>query len=586
MTAAYDRQAAAFGRQVQYVVEMDLDRCSLEHGVSPCGAPAAADGSRCFYTFPSCQSPATFQRETRTLRFALNEIPWTDSANPAFPLLSGFVSVPQTVDPDSLTVYPEKITVTFLPDWGPLPLDRDKAAVNSARNGEFWRCLFVRNRNYSGRALRIKRGFCAAGFALADFAQIGPDFKITHIDVSDKQVKVTAESALADLSKIELPWTVSETNLLQADVAASATTLTVDDGEEFPDPAAITRTGVYLSCGAEFMRLTAVVGNVLTVARGALGTAATTHAKGDRVEHVLAFGEPGAPRCVTDAILDLLEWAKIPAASINADSFAHVKRFYWPSADVYALVRRPIKAAEIMAKLREPRLLMLFLDRAGLWTLTICGPVEVGGTLADEQLVKDTVSLSEDMDSRITRATFWYDPDVTEASSGNEKFHRCVCAIDGTAEQPNNYGDQRSKTYTDAFMWPDCPTAAVHNVARRLITRLRNGLRSILFACDLKDAGNWAIGDAVGVTTVDGLGLDGLPEQRTYLLTSREEKTETTVLFGGTDISLFGKFLHVVPDSWTDDYDSASADEKNRGGYWGDDSNRVGAALETGYVVW
>lgn len=583
---SYAQEAARFARTVQWVVELDLDRCALTHGVSPCGAPAAADGARCYYTFPSCQAPSTFQRETRTLRFSLNEIPWQDSYNESFPLLRQLVTTPQTVDPDALTVYPEKITVSFFPDWNPLPLDRDKAAINTARNGEFWRNLFVRNRNYSGRALRVKRGFLADGFTLPLFEQVGPDYKITAVSVTDSEVKVTAESPLADLSKIDLPWTISETNTLQADVAATATTFVVDDGEEFPDPTTILRSGVYLSCGAEFVRVVAVSGNTLTVQRGVLGSAALAHKKGDRLEHVLALGAPADPRCVTDAILDLLEWAKIPAAQIDADSFTAAKGSYWPAADVCALVRRPKKASEILAQLREPRLLMLYLNEAGKFTITICGPVPAVAALVDEQFVGGSVSVPEDMDARITRVQFWYDPDVTGDSSSNDRFHRCVCAIDASAEQPNNYGDVRSKTYTDAYLWPDCPTASVHNIGRRLITRLRNGLRSIAFALDIKDAGSIAIGKCVTATTPDAVGLDGLPEERTYLVTSRKEASSTTVSFCATDITLMGRFLHVVPDTWTDDYDSASASEKSSGGFWGDDDNRVGAALEAGYVVW
>lgn len=593
-SAAYNAEVAEFGRRVQWLVELDLDRCSLTYTVGACAVSDLGDGSRCHYTWGTCQIQSAYTKTTRTWRFCLNNVPWPDTSTVAYPLLKRIVTIPQKIDADRLTVYPEKVTAEFEADYNPLPFDADKGAgfFNTGTAGEFWRCLIARNRNYSGRAMRVLRGFYADGFLVSDFEQIGPTYKIKEVQIGRDGVRITAESPLADLGKVNVPWTISDTNTVQADITDTGTTVTVNDGSEFPDPADFTRNTVYIQCETEAMEVSSISTDTLTVVRGALGTTAVAHAAGAKLSHVFSIGTPAQGRTPTDALQDILEFAKVQAASVNTTSFDTVKYGFWPGEDLQAIIRRPKRASEIIAKIREPRQLLLYLDADGKFACQVMGPVASTVSLDETQsATAGSTEVNEDQDARITRAYFWYDPDDEDGGGSSalaDQYHRAVVSIDATLETANNYGDERSQVITDAYIRPTLPAARVANLGRRLVARKGNGLRYIAFELDLIDATSIAIGTVVELTTRQVLNVDGSNAVVTLLITQREETTGSRVLFTGVDITLGGRYARIMSNTATDDYDTASASEKLNGGYWGNaTTNKVGtAAVDDGYVFW
>lgn len=590
MTASYTAQVDAFGRQVQWLVEIDLDRCSRTYTTSPCTATDAGDGLRCYYSYSTCQDQANYAKETRTYRFCLNHVPWPDNATPCFPFLEEFTVIPQKVDSDRLLVFPESVDLRMVCDANPLAPDVDRGAgyYNTTTAGEFWRNLVARNTNYVGRALRIKRGFNVAGFALADFEQVGPTFKIRQIQFDRDRVTVTAESGLADLSKISVPWTTSDNNVLQATVTGSATSFTVRDGSEFPDPADYTRNTIYVSVESEICQVSSISSNTLTVVRGALGTEAVAHVAGKRVQNVASFGTPAAPQAPTDMILDVLEWAKVPSADIDTASFTAVKDNYWQSADMHAVIRRPKKASELMARIREPRGILVYLNKAGKWACVYMGPATAAGALTDDHLIYGKTSLNHDDQERLTRVSFWWDP-VTESTSSQmlaDSYERGAIFIDASLENPLNYNDQRGDVFVDAYLWSQVPSSRVANIARRIVTRRRAGVWSISFQLDIKDA-TYGIGEMVTITTDQRLGTNGLAASVPYLITARKEVSEAVVEYHGIDMgsAAVGRYARIGPDTIAATYGTASDSDKGYA-YWGDSStNQVGSPAVDGYLL-
>ena len=589
-TASYTAQVDAFGRQVQWLVEMDLDRCSLTYTQGACAVADAGDGARCYYSWSTCQIQAAFAKTTRTYRFCLNHVPWPDNATSCFPFLESMVNVPQKIDSDRLLVFPETITLDMLCDANPLAPDVDKGSsrYNTTTAGEFWRNLVARNPNYVGRPLRIKRGFNVSGFALADFEQVGPTFKIRQIQFDRDRVRVTAESVLSDLSKTSIPWSTGENNVVQSDLTDVATTVTVRDGTEYPDPAEYSRNLVYVSCEAEIMEVTSVSGNVLTITRGVLGTTAAEHKAGKRVQHVVSFGTLAAARTPTDMILDVLEWAQVPSGDIDTASFTSVQDNYWQAADMQTILRRPKKASEIMARIREPRGMLVYLNSAGKWACVYMGPGTAAGTLTDDSLIYGKTTLDHDDEERLTRVSFWWDP-ITESTSSQtlaDSYSRGAVFIDASLENPLNYNDQRSDVFVDAYLWAQIPSSRVANIARRIVTRRRAGVWSIVFQVDIKDADYW-IGEIVTVTTAQRLGTDGLAAAVPYLLTARKEVSEAVVEYHGIDMgsATTGRYARIGPDSMNATYGSATDADKGYA-YWGDaTTNQVGSPAVEGYYL-
>lgn len=595
-TAAYNTQVDAHGRRVQWLVEIDLDRCSLLYGPTAGGGCGVAsdlgEGNRCYYSWQTCQNPAAYTKTTRTWRFCLNEVPWPDLANPALPYLSRIVPIPQKVEVDKLTIFPAAVNMEFTLDYRPLAPDSDKGTnrYNSTTSGEFWRNFLARYRNYANRAVRILRGFYTPSFALSDFTQIGPTYRIKTVNVGNGKVTMRAESAWADISKQTVPWTISTSNVLLADVDAAATSLSVKDGSQFPNPTAITRSLVYVQVEAEVMQVSSIATNTLTVVRGALGTTPVAHKANKSVQHLVALGTGTAPRTAPDAMLDLLEWASVPAADINTASFEAVRDGYWSSPDIAAFLRKPQKVLELMTKLREPRSIVVYMNETGKFCAGVIGPpASAAGALVDDALVVDSVVVSEDMESRITRVAFWFDPDEDGGERDNTltgTYGRGIIVIDASLEQATNYGDKRSEIITDALLDPNISVGRALNIARRMTVRKGNGIRTLQVDVDLKTS-SYNIGDTVLVTTRHILKANGTPDTRSFFVLEKSEVSPTRIRYKMVDLNVSGRFLRIVADTATEPYDSASQAEKDTGGYWGNaTTNKVGSALETGYVFW
>ena len=440
MTTAYDNQKNAFGRQVQWLVEIDLPRCSRAYTTAPCAAADAGDGSRCWYSFSTCQDQANYSAATQTLRFCLNEVPWPDPASPAHPLLSKLISVPQRIEVDRLSTMPEKVMAEFVLDYTPIPPDQDKALYNTAKVGEFWSNLFARNPNLAGKALRVKRGFNAAGFLLADFAQVGASFKITNFKIEKNRAVIEAKSALADLDKAVVPWAISDDNTLQADLLTAGTTVYVRDAGEFPDPTVYTRNGVYVKIDAEIMLVTNrdTSADTLTVTRARCGTTAADHTAKDvsglltkTVRHVVPFVTDAGSSAPTGrnalyVIRDLLEWAGVASADVDTTSFDAIKNVHWPRADTYAIIEKSTEIVKLLQNIRDARGIIVYLDSSLKWAAACYAPGSTpAADLTDDNFKDGQTTAWVDDEKRITRVSFWYDPDVEQAG-GSSDFGRCV----------------------------------------------------------------------------------------------------------------------------------------------------------------
>lgn len=87
--ASFDGERGKFSRRVNQCVELELDRCANVCGRAPCKAVDLGDGSRCGYTWATCQSKLDYVRTTRVRRFTLTDLPAVDVAAAPADLLGG-----------------------------------------------------------------------------------------------------------------------------------------------------------------------------------------------------------------------------------------------------------------------------------------------------------------------------------------------------------------------------------------------------------------------------------------------------------------------------------------------------------------
>lgn len=594
-TANYLAAAAQAYRRPQWLVEIDLDRCDNEYAdntpPSTCEASDGGDGSRCYYTFGTCQDPTNFRADTlgtKTWRFCLREVPWTDTAYAVFPLLRAVIPVPQQVDWDRLFTFPGKIKAQCYPDWDVPSFDADKALYNTGASGEFWRNLLARSRNYPGRPMRVYRGF--HGLAYADFMRVGPEYKLKIIEMGADGCTLIAESPLADLNKIKAPVTISDDNITTIDNAV--TTIPVVDGSEYPDPTDYTRNRCYVKIDDEIIEYTGISGNDLTgCVRSALETSQVSHTAA-KVSHVAFFGTDNGvnyantPRHVTDVLQDLMEWAGIDPADVNTDSFDAIKDETWTEADTMKTVTKGVEIAKLMQELRETRGLIVFMDTDGKWACRALGPQSaVDAVLDEDSMLWRLTAVEEDEENRVTRVSFWYDPTEDSPGKDPEKYARQVLVISADLEQANNYGDVKQAAHYDAWVDPAIPVQSLRNIARRIITRLRRGERKVRFSLDIKDSA-LNVGDSASIQTRHVLRSDGTQDLIVCMIVERKERGAGMVDYTALDMNYGGRYFRIAPDTVATDYDSATVDDKQYG-YWGDETtNRVGDIADPGYIWW
>lgn len=595
-SASYIAERDAFGRQVQWLVEIVLDRCNNVYTTAPCTASDLGDGLRCFYSYQTCQDVANYSRGSKTYRFCLNSTPWPDPATQVFPLLRRFVPYTQKIDAAKLYTDPERVVCDFALDFSPPPLDHDKSATlhNTQRTGEFWRVLKARNQNYTGRTLRIKRGFYTSTFVLSDFEQLGPDYRITSWQIDQEGCSITAESPLAQLGTRSAPWSISQDNTVQTAIAAGDATVVVRDASEFPDPASYTRNSVFVEIESEICKVTNrnTGTNTLTITRGQWGTTAASHAVDKKVSHVLCVGtnngaSAATGRKVADVLQDLMEWAGVAAASVDTSSFDTVSQL-WPDLDVLATVRKPRTIAQHMASLRSPRGILIYYNTSSKYAAKVMSPDLSLTTFTDDNFVFRSVENDEDEEQRLTRAAVWYNPSNERAAGASTlaDYQNAVIVVNTDLESVNNYGDVREETFQDFWVDPAASTSRIRNFSRRIINRRRAGVRTIKFSLDLKSA-SINVGDGVSVTSQQILDARGNQDTRPCIVTARTDKDETTVQFEAVDLAFGGRFLRIGPDTLTDDYSTATTEERNSYGYWGDATyNRVGTIKDVGYVFY
>lgn len=595
-SAAYTAQAEAFEHQVQFLVEIDLDRCAETYTSSPCAASDAGDGSRCWYSWGTCQDQANYNKTTRTYKFCMMNVPWPDPDVQVYPLVKNFVTIPQEAKPGKLFVIPEKVKIEFAVMHNPPPIDIDKGSgfFNTAYIGEFWRNLVARNRNYPGRALRIYRGFNAAGFTESDFEQVGSDYFIRSIQIKRDKVVIEAESQLADIAKTKAPVEISDDNTVQSSINDSATSVTVKDATEYYDPANFTQNEIFVKMENEICKVTNVntSTHVLTITRGQWGTTAASHAAGVKVVQIIAMGDndPTTPTAITvgEALLRLLEFANIPAAKIDTTAFSDIDDSFWPTADILTTISRSEKVAKHMKMIRESRGIIIFIDENSKFSASAMAPDAQPIEIDRAKLVDESVTVKDDDEERLTRVAIFYDP-AEDGSVDYKDFQKVVISIDAELEDENNYDDIKDENFIDRWLDPSVDVSVIRNITRRLVTRRASGVRIFSFTLPMRFGESLRVGDSISLISDEILDLEGNPDPRACFVTYRKESSDGQEFnFKAVDVNIRpgarGYFRH-APDDATDDWDTATDDDKVYG-YWGDSNNRLGTAKEPGYIWW
>lgn len=321
-------------QRVQYI-EIDVPICSLAYGVAPCMAAIGVTGeAKCVNTRRKCQDIENYAEAVATLRFAVDVGDYLPRGIEAIPNIeshddiaftAGQISLGQTLGTRS------SLKVTFRdhphsdvgPGYDPYAAER---GYDPFRRGSHWGKFRARQPYLQGRPIRWIQGF--ADQALADMDT--RHFFIESFDGPslDGRYSITAKDILKflddDRALAPRPnnGELATVTLGASDVSATLQPVGIGDAE-YP-------AGGYLTIGgAECVGFTRT-GDALTIVRARLGTDATEHEQGDRIQTLLRFDQQKA----SDIIYELMTgYAGVDPTYIDIDDWhdeddAYLGRLY------------------------------------------------------------------------------------------------------------------------------------------------------------------------------------------------------------------------------------------------------------------
>lgn len=441
------RNPAAADREILFpYIRRELATIDNTVRASRCAAADAGDGSRCYYTAPTCQDFAHFNsgnayeatpalRGIREYKFCLQKQPLPFKGGTRIsPALESYDQAAQEIDAIRAAkgdqkggiTKNERSTYRLIDDAGPgvwdLGKQSDGAKVNTARGaGTFWRRFLAIHKNYDNPEgyAKLATGYVGDVITEADYK---PRLKgpILNVKLDGRgRVTVQASDSLQNLKR-KVPTKLSSTNTLAQACGAADGTIYIEDASELLEPApnaAVAETYdadgnpltgpdykiVLLLGGVEKVNVITrdVTTGACTVDRGRWGTTAVAHLAHVTVQALIEFGteqttpaNPVLAKNPINCLVELLKLGAIAAADINTTQL-YDQRDTWLRSEIDptngtqsgALFRRtisdPIELNKLLAELCEDALLFAWQDEDQKVTGKVFAPITPAETVVE-----------------------------------------------------------------------------------------------------------------------------------------------------------------------------------------------------------
>lgn len=537
-------------------------------GITTSCDAALSAGSECFNTRDTCQDDPNFDSRIRTYRFS-QYFPNIPIGIPMFPAIEGQVSRAPTTTTAGKGLGNRGVVSVGIGDF--THHDRDIDPYVSTRpftpeeQGTFWGKFIARNPFWEQRELRVLSGYVKSPWDWDNFET--EVYDITNITgPNNARVNIQGKDILTRTYNKRNQYPVASTGELLAgitDVETSATLTPTGIGNS-----EYSASG-YLAIGKEICSFTRA-GDALTLTREQWGTTAKPHDAEDTVQECRAWEGVN--------VVDVLEELLSTGASIQDDFIPYdngatgidknwdIEKGLWlASASLTGILMKPEPIDKVISELSSLFLFDIWWDAVSSEVRIKALSPEASGvsinTLNDDTgLIADSIKISRDSKSRVSRALVWYDKlDFSEKDSPDQ-FGKGFLAIDSSAEGPDRFGRIAQKTIMSR--WFDAIGRA-NQLASRTIARFTKTPILIDFTIDLKDQDKLSMAERIQIDThllQDETGAN-LPTnfQITKITEGRQGQTQNVK---ATESSFFGRYGFVAPDG-TADYGDATEDEKD-----------------------
>jgi len=571
------------GREPVTIVEIDQDFCSRVYGTAPCLAALGVTGaSKCFNTLKSCQDVANYAKTTLTLKFT--------KPNSGFP--KGEYYIPSLV---SVSNNPSELSIGSS-DPSSRPLGRSASVnvvfsdhpytdklvdpyratrtYNPMEQGTFWAKWLARNPYYQNRPLRVRQGYI--GQAVADMRTF--NYIIQKIDGPDSDGKVTIIAQdvlkLADDKRAQCPK--PSTGVLVANITAIATTLTLTPAgignSEYP----VSGTAIISD---ELVTYTRAADVMTLVTRGLRGTTAQTHDAGETFQQVKTFVNVR----VDDIIIDLLQnFANISPSYIPTADWAAEASTYLSGYTLNTWLTQPIGVTELLSELVQQCICYIWWDeveqeikfraiRPAIPDETIIKTIN-----ENQHIIADSLKIERKTTERLSQVWVYFSPyKPTESVTKASNYRRLNITVDTDAETVDQYGERRVNRIMSRW-FDDSNSGAANTTSSRLLLRYRDDPIYYTFSLDAKDR-SILLGDVVEFTHRSVVDLSGAPRVDVLQVVKITEtdpghRYEYKCQAFGFAISGYGSRFGYIEDNAQVDYDLATDEDRNFGGFICDDA--------------
>ncbi len=385
-------------------VEIDLNRCSNDYGVSPCTASGPAV-DKCFNCFATCQDKDNYVQETVTSRHSsVTSKPPIDID--AVPDLQSYSIRPAQLDLGESIGTRASVSLSFkdsrYPDTGPegdyylTERDYDPYTV-----GTYWGKFRARYPFIKAANIRLIRGDTTQSIEQMETRHFIID-SVAGPDSSGK-FTITCKDALklADGKKAQAP--VLSNGEIAANITDSATSLTLTPSgigdSEYP-------ASGYINLGGEEICSFTRAADVMTIVRGQYNTSATDHDEGARVQLCLEY----SAQIVTDIINDLLaDYANVPSSYIplvdwNGEDSTYINRTY------SALIPEPESVTDLVNELLQQTASNIWWDDINkLMQFSVLKAVDTDATTySDNLILADSFSAKDQNNKRVSQVWTYF----------------------------------------------------------------------------------------------------------------------------------------------------------------------------------
>jgi hypothetical protein len=567
-----------FAREPLQVVEIVQPLCALTFGVAPC----TATGDECWNTDATCKDVANLDlTDEIVMRFvapaANRALAAGFQPSTAIPALVSVQTAPtvlnvgagnEDMSPLGLRAVAQVVVKDFPSNDVGFDPYLSARAYDPVTRGSFWTKWLARNPFHVGYTLRVYDGFFGDDLS----AMIKREYSIERIDLTRDAVQITAKDILRRVTDTDVTAPDLSRGALAAGITNSESSLTVAGAVLADYPAS-----GWVRIGDEIIQYTsrATSGSNLSftgLTRARLGTSASAHSQGDRVQRVLAYVD----QPFSDIIYDLLtEWGGIPTAYIDKtawdDEFTEWRELY----RFTAYLSDPVSVQRLVGELCQQGLANVWWDeRVQEILFRAQRPNFSPDTITQEgEIVADSVVVTEHPNQRASQVYVYHSLRSPVLPLGEKSSYASAEAfID--VDKERQYGEAQVK---EIF----CRWVRTGVIARSLgsayLLRFRDVRRHITFNLTAKDIANLWTGDVIQVRHFLDVDFTGAEHVRPWLITSAETVEQGGIYRFVAEDNLAGGLLW----EWVDDTETRPVSEI---GGWVDANGTDGAGNVPAYA--